>query len=219
MPATLVSICSRDSRTRSCDLPLGSPIMPGAAADDGDRRVTEALQARQTHHRQQRSDVQARRRRIEADVRGQTCSVASDPRTALPCCRTAARASRARRRGRHRFDRDLLYQSMAITRRAALKTLVAHPASALSAAPACTAISTAATRSKSPHATIPVTGLPPPLRGLRIGLMTDIHRSRWVPTRMSRTPSALLMAEQPDLVVLGGDYVTWGDPAVRRPVE
>ena len=28
MPATFSSICSRDSSTRSCDLPLGSPIMP-----------------------------------------------------------------------------------------------------------------------------------------------------------------------------------------------
>ena len=35
-----------------------------------DRRVAEPLQARQRHDRQQRSDVQARRGRIEADVAG-----------------------------------------------------------------------------------------------------------------------------------------------------
>ena len=40
----------------------------GAAADDGDRMVPESLQARQPHHRQQRADMEARRRRIEADV-------------------------------------------------------------------------------------------------------------------------------------------------------
>jgi len=30
------------------------------------------------------------------------------------------------------------------------------------------------------RATIPVAGLSPPLSGLRIGLITDVHRSRWV---------------------------------------
>ena len=44
--------------------------MPGAAADDRDRRMAEALQPRERHHRQQDADVQARRGRIEADVRG-----------------------------------------------------------------------------------------------------------------------------------------------------
>ena len=42
----------------------------GATADERDRRVPEALQARERHHRQQRADVQARRRRIEADIGG-----------------------------------------------------------------------------------------------------------------------------------------------------
>ena len=40
----------------------------GAAAHDRDRAVAEALHAREGHHRQQRADVQAVRRRIEADV-------------------------------------------------------------------------------------------------------------------------------------------------------
>ena len=39
-----------------------------ASRDDGDRRVAGALQARQRHHRQERSNVQARRGRIETDV-------------------------------------------------------------------------------------------------------------------------------------------------------
>ena len=36
-------------------------------------------------------------------------------------------------------------------------------------------------------------------------------------TTTSRTRSPLLMRERPDLIVLGGDYVTWGDRALRRP--
>jgi predicted MPP superfamily phosphohydrolase len=60
------------------------------------------------------------------------------------------------------------------------------------------------------RAALPVSGLPPPLAGLRIGLLTDIHRSIWVShDDVSRAVSAL-MAERPDLIVLGGDYVSWG---------
>jgi predicted MPP superfamily phosphohydrolase len=61
------------------------------------------------------------------------------------------------------------------------------------------------------RATIPVTGLSPPLSGLRIGLITDVHRSRWVSHDDVTAAVNTLMAERPDLVVLGGDYVTWGD--------
>ncbi len=41
----------------------------GAAADDGDGRVAEPLQAREPHHGEQVAHVQARRRRVEPDVR------------------------------------------------------------------------------------------------------------------------------------------------------
>jgi predicted MPP superfamily phosphohydrolase len=61
------------------------------------------------------------------------------------------------------------------------------------------------------RATLPVAGLPPGLAGLRIGLMTDIHRSRWVSAEDVSEAVRLLMAEAPDLIVIGGDYVTWGD--------
>ena len=40
----------------------------------------------------------------------------------------------------------------------------------------------------------------------------------WSRTTTSPARSQMLMAEQPDLIVLGGDYVTWGDRALRRPV-
>ena len=46
---------------------------------------------------------------------------------------------------------------------------------------------------------------------LRIGLLTDVHRSQWVSHDDVIHAVALLMNERPDLIVLGGDYVTWGD--------
>ena len=61
------------------------------------------------------------------------------------------------------------------------------------------------------RAELPVAGLPPALAGLRIGLMTDVHRSQWVSADDVQRAVRLLMSAQPDLVVLGGDYVTWGD--------
>src|SRR5438477_5473179 len=59
--------------------------------------------------------------------------------------------------------------------------------------------------------TIGVPRLPAALGGLRIGLLTDIHRSRWVSHEDVRDAVAMVMEERPDLIVLGGDYVTWGD--------
>lgn len=59
--------------------------------------------------------------------------------------------------------------------------------------------------------TLRVSGLPDAHAGLRIGFLSDIHRSQTVPHAMIDTAVRLLMAERPDLIVLGGDYVTWGD--------
>ena len=61
------------------------------------------------------------------------------------------------------------------------------------------------------EATLPVVGLPPALSGLKIGFLTDVHRSRWVSTDDVERGVRMLMAARPDLIVLGGDYVTWGD--------
>ncbi|MCA1651890.1 MAG: twin-arginine translocation signal domain-containing protein, partial [Acidobacteria bacterium] len=58
--------------------------------------------------------------------------------------------------------------------------------------------------------TLRVSGLPDAHAGLRIGFLSDIHRSQTVPHAMIETAVRLLMAERPDLIVLGGDYVTWG---------
>jgi predicted MPP superfamily phosphohydrolase len=66
-------------------------------------------------------------------------------------------------------------------------------------------------------ATVRVAGLSPSLSGLRIGLLTDIHRSSWVSHDDVVRAVAKLMNEEPDLIVLGGDYVTWGDRYYVRP--
>jgi len=63
----------------------------------------------------------------------------------------------------------------------------------------------------------PVPGLPEALRGLRIGLLTDIHRSELVSHEMIAAAVRIVMAEKPDLIVLGGDYVTWSDRRYMAP--
>ena len=57
----------------------------------------------------------------------------------------------------------------------------------------------------------PVSGLPETLRGFRIGVLTDIHRSQAVPHEMVANAVQVIMREQPDLILLGGDYVSFGD--------
>jgi len=68
------------------------------------------------------------------------------------------------------------------------------------------------------RATLPVTGLSPALDGLRIGLITDIHHSRLVPADDVLSAIELTMAARPDLIVLGGDYVSFADRAFVDPV-
>jgi predicted MPP superfamily phosphohydrolase len=67
------------------------------------------------------------------------------------------------------------------------------------------------------RAVMPVSGLPEALRGLRIGLLTDIHRSQTVSHEMVDAAVRAVMAEQPDLIVLGGDYVSWRDSRYVHP--
>lgn len=59
--------------------------------------------------------------------------------------------------------------------------------------------------------TMPVVGLPPAFEGFRIGFLTDLHVSSSVPPVIVSTAVELLMAGRPDLVALGGDYISWFD--------
>lgn len=103
-----------------------------------------------------------------------------------------------------------------MTRRAVLKTLVGTGAAAVAGAGAYGffderhAIVTT-------EAILPVAGLPAALSGLKLGLITDVHRSRWVSAHDVELGVRLLMSSRPDLIVLGGDYVTWGNRQYVKP--
>lgn len=58
---------------------------------------------------------------------------------------------------------------------------------------------------------IAVRGLPPALDGLRIGMITDVHHSSVVPADDVARAVAVLKEAAPDIVVLGGDYVSFFD--------
>jgi predicted MPP superfamily phosphohydrolase len=106
---------------------------------------------------------------------------------------------------------------MPITRRAAIKTVLA---TTVGSAAAGITYGAAFERHRigMTSATLPVTGLPAALDGLRISLITDIHHSRLVPADDVVQALELAMSARPDLVVLGGDYVTFGDRAFVGPV-
>src|SRR5687767_3378396 len=58
------------------------------------------------------------------------------------------------------------------------------------------------------RAEVPVSGLPAPLDGLRIALLTDFHLTGDAAAQDIQRAIDLARAETPDLIVLGGDYVT-----------
>jgi uncharacterized protein len=65
---------------------------------------------------------------------------------------------------------------------------------------------------------VTVSGLPEPLVGVRMGFLTDLHRSATVPGELIQSAVRLMMHERPDIIVLGGDYVTYGDRRFVEPV-
>jgi uncharacterized protein len=99
---------------------------------------------------------------------------------------------------------------MAITRREVLKAFATTAAGALTGLGAYGYLYERHRLSVT-RADVPVEGLPPALAGLRIGFLTDVHRSVWVSHDDVSHATVRLMREQPDLIILGGDYVTWGD--------
>lgn len=106
---------------------------------------------------------------------------------------------------------------MAITRRAAIKTVLA---TAVGSAVAGVTYGAAVERHRigMTSATLPVSGLPSALDGLRVGLITDVHHSSLVPAADVMQAIELALSARPDLIVLGGDYVTFGDRAFVGPV-
>src|SRR3954452_4052306 len=105
---------------------------------------------------------------------------------------------------------------MAITRRAVLKGALVAGAGKL-AGTAAYGYAYERHALEVTRASLAIAALPPPLAGLRIGLITDIHRSLFVSHDDVAAAGRRMMAERPDLIVLGGDYVTWGDRAFVAP--
>jgi predicted MPP superfamily phosphohydrolase len=105
---------------------------------------------------------------------------------------------------------------MTISRRAVLKTFATTAAGAVVGA-ASYGYFDERHQLEVARAIVPVAGLPPSLAGLRVGFMTDVHCSRWGPAEDVSRAVHRLMDERPDLIVLGGDYVTWGDRRFVKP--
>ena len=55
---------------------------------------------------------------------------------------------------------------------------------------------------------VKVKNLPASLRGLKIGLLTDLHASFIVSHELMESAARLIMSENPDTIVLAGDYVS-----------
>jgi len=65
--------------------------------------------------------------------------------------------------------------------------------------------------------TLEVPGWPETLAGLRIGFLSDLHRSATVSHEMIVRASLAVMAHTPDLIIIGGDYVTNRDRRYVQP--
>ncbi len=106
---------------------------------------------------------------------------------------------------------------MLITRRAAIKGALATAIGGLTGAISY-GVAYERHRLGVTEATMPVSGLPPALDGLRVALLTDIHHSALVPAEDIVRAVELTLSTNPDLIVLGGDYVTYGDRKFVEPV-
>jgi len=65
---------------------------------------------------------------------------------------------------------------------------------------------------------IGVRGLPQALDGLRIGMITDVHHSAVVSVADVTRAVTMLAEAAPDIVVLGGDYISFFDRSYVGPV-
>src|SRR5215213_2560955 len=106
---------------------------------------------------------------------------------------------------------------MLLNRRTVVKSVVGGAVGAFAAA-ATYGVAYERHRLGTTEAVLPVSGLPPALSGLRIALLTDIHHSALVGADDVRAAVDLALSLKPDLIVLGGDYVTFADRSYMGPV-
>ena len=55
---------------------------------------------------------------------------------------------------------------------------------------------------------VKIKNLPLSLKGIKIGLLTDLHSSFIVSSKLIRTAGQLIMSEKPDVIVMTGDYIS-----------
>jgi uncharacterized protein len=67
------------------------------------------------------------------------------------------------------------------------------------------------------RAELPVSGLSPLHEGLRVGLVTDLHHSEFTSQADIARAVDLVMAQRPDVIVLGGDYVSFAERRYMEP--
>ena len=106
---------------------------------------------------------------------------------------------------------------MRLTRRAALKSVLAGAVGVVGGT-AAWGIGYERHRLGATEARLPVHGLPAALDGVRIALLTDIHHSALVGADDVRAAVELAMSLRPDLIVLGGDYISFADRKFVGPV-
>lgn len=106
---------------------------------------------------------------------------------------------------------------MRLTRRAALKGVLAGAVGVVGGT-AAWGIGYERHHLGATEAALPVRGLPAALNGVRIALLTDIHHSAIVGADDVRAAVDLALSLRPDIIVLGGDYVTFGDRKYVGPV-
>jgi hypothetical protein len=106
---------------------------------------------------------------------------------------------------------------MPVTRRTVLKGVLATAVGTVTGA---TVYGTAYERHRIgvTAATLAVRDLPEAWEGIRIALLTDIHHSELVPAEDVVRAVSLANEQRPDLIVLGGDYVTAPDHSYVEPV-
>jgi predicted MPP superfamily phosphohydrolase len=105
---------------------------------------------------------------------------------------------------------------MVISRRAALKAIAAGTGAAIAGVGAYGYFDERH-QLHVERADVRIVGLPSSLAGLRLGFLTDVHCSRWTTAEDVGRAAARLNDERPDLIALGGDYVTWGDRQYVHP--
>jgi predicted MPP superfamily phosphohydrolase len=106
---------------------------------------------------------------------------------------------------------------MPITRRQALKHVLVGTGAGLALGAGGWGVFIERHQIRLVHARISIPDLPKALAGLRIGVLTDVHRSAFLPGEDLDRAVSLLASARPDLIALLGDYVTWKDRTYLQP--